>query len=73
MKQKLIVIGARPFGRETCNYAREAGFDVVGFLDDKADALDGFVGYPPIISSVEAYEVRPEPSTTTHYSLLTSH
>jgi len=60
MKQKLIIIGARAFGRETCNYAREAGFDVVGFLDDKADALDGFAGYPPVLGSAEAYTVKPD-------------
>jgi len=55
MKQQLIIIGARPFGRETCNYAREAGFAVKGFLDDKSDALDGFSGYPRIIGSAESY------------------
>lgn len=60
MKDRLIIIGARAFGRETCNYAHEAGFEVVGFLDDKADALDGFVGYPPILCSAESYEVKPE-------------
>jgi len=60
MKQDLIIIGARAFGRETCNYARDAGFDVVGFLDDKTDALDGFIGYPPVICSAEDYVVKPE-------------
>ena len=59
MRQKLIIVGARAFGRETCNYARDAGFDVVGFLDDKLDATDGFVGYPPVLCSVEKYEVKP--------------
>jgi len=59
MNRKLVIIGARAFGRETCNYAREAGFDVVGFLDDKADALSGFDGYPPVLGAVEAYEVLP--------------
>ena len=58
MKRKLIIIGARAFGRETCNYAREADMDVAGFLDDKTDALDGFDGYPPILGSAEDYEVR---------------
>lgn len=54
---RLIIIGARALGRKVCNYAREAGFDVVGFLDDKTDALDGFAGYPPIIGSVENWLV----------------
>ena len=57
MKQKLIIVGARALGRNVCNYARDAGFDVVGFLDDKADALDGFVGYPPVLGTVEAWRV----------------
>lgn len=54
---RLIIIGARALGREVCNYAREVGFDVVGFLDDKADALHGFAGYPPILGSVENWAV----------------
>ena len=61
----LLIIGARGFGREVYDLAMnciEAGadFDVKGFLDDKADALDGFGDYPPIISSVEDYEIQPE-------------
>lgn len=54
---KLLIIGARAFGREVCNYAREAGFEIVGFLDDKADALEGFSGYPPILGTVEDWTV----------------
>ena len=54
---KLVIVGARAMGRETCAYAHEAGFYVKGFLDEKANALDGFVGYPPILGSVEEYEV----------------
>lgn len=57
MRQKLIIIGARALGRETFNYACDAGFEVVGFLDDKADALAGFVGYPPVLGSVEEWRV----------------
>lgn len=53
---RLIIIGARALGREVCNYARDAGFEVVGFLDDKADAIEGFIGYPPILGSVEDWE-----------------
>lgn len=56
----LIIIGARGAGRNAFNTAvRSFGygydFDVKGFLDGKADALDGFSGYPPILSSVEDY------------------
>ena len=53
--RKLIIIGARAMGRETYAYACECGMDVKGFLDSKADALDGFRGYPPILDSVEHY------------------
>ena len=60
MKQ-LLIIGARGWGREIYNmlpqckgYGTE--YVVKGFLDDKADALDGMPGYPPIIDSVEHYE-----------------
>ena len=57
MPQKIIIIGARALGRKVCNYARDAGFDVVGFLDDKADALAGFVGYPPVLGAVESWHI----------------
>ena len=60
MKQ-LLIIGARGWGREIYNmlpHCKGYGTDYVvkGFLDDKADALDGMMGYPPIIDSVEHYE-----------------
>lgn len=59
MKQ-LLIIGARGWGREVYNYMHlfhgyGTDFEVKGFLDDKADALDGMDGYPPIIDSVENY------------------
>lgn len=60
MKKNLYIIGARGFGRELAlELPSWNGFcehyDIKGFLDDKADALDGFAGYPPIVSSVEAF------------------
>ena len=56
----LVIIGAGGFGREMFGTAREAvgfgrEFDVRGFLDARADALDGFRGYPPVIGSPETY------------------
>ena len=58
--KNLIIIGARGWGREVYNIAKScinngAEFVVKGFLDDKSTALDGFKGYPPIISPVETY------------------
>lgn len=61
--KNLIIIGARGFGREVYDLAMDiidagkADFLVKGFLDDKADALDGLDGYPPILNSVENYEI----------------
>lgn len=61
--KELIIIGARGFGREiyhiatqTKEYYRE--WNIKGFLDEKKDSLDGFEGYPPILSSVEDYQVK---------------
>ena len=60
--KNLIIIGARGFGREFYNdlkqrenYGKE--YIIKGFLDDKSDALFDYVGYPPILSSVEDYEI----------------
>jgi len=61
--KELIIIGARGFGREVYNLALQCDgygedFSVKGFLDDKNDALLGFENYPPIISSVENYQIK---------------
>lgn len=63
--KNLIIIGARGFGREIYNIAIKTKeynteWTIKGFLDDKADALNGFKNYPPIISSVEDYQVQDE-------------
>jgi len=61
--KNLIIIGARGFGREVYDLATQcSGFNIEyvikGFLDDKADALDGFENYPAILSSVEDYKIQ---------------
>lgn len=61
MKQ-LIIIGARGYGREIYYHAQNSigygtEFVIKGYLDDKSDALDSYVGYPPIIGPVESYAV----------------
>lgn len=63
--KRLIIIGARGFGREVYNLALDCKienevFSIKGFLDDKSDVLLGYNNYPPIISSVENYEVQPD-------------
>lgn len=60
---QLIIIGARGFGRIVYNIALDcihngADFQIKGFLDDNFSALDGFDGYPKILSSVEQYEIQ---------------
>ncbi|MBO7072895.1 MAG: hypothetical protein J6V89_05215, partial [Acetobacter sp.] len=62
MKQ-IVIIGARGYGRVVCNIAKEciksdAEFAIKGFLDNNKCALDGYHGYPPILSSVEDYVVQ---------------
>lgn len=58
--KNLYIVGARGFGRSVYNLAKESigylsEFDIVGFLDDDPTVLDGYKGYPPIISSVENF------------------
>lgn len=63
----LLIIGARGWGREVYAAAigtqayRDGEFDVKGFLDSKADALEGLKGnYPPIICAPEDYVIHPD-------------
>lgn len=62
--KRLYIIGARGFGREVYNLFLQCkpllgDMECAGFLDSKKDALDGFCGYPPIVSSVEDYMPQP--------------
>lgn len=61
MKQ-LVIIGAGMFAREVATYAEESLPDarVKGFLDSRAHVLDGYAGYPPLLGSVEDYEIQPD-------------
>lgn len=58
-KLQLVIIGAGPMGRETYQYAIESIPDVAvrGFLDGRRGILDGFEGYPVILSSVDDYRI----------------
>lgn len=61
--KNLLIIGARGYGREIYSLACECvGYErnyiIKGFLDDKSNALDGYINYPPIIGSVEHYEIQ---------------
>lgn len=59
--KNLLIIGARGWGREVFGMLPNClgygtDFIVKGFLDDKADALDCYDDYPPIVDSVEHYQ-----------------
>ena len=59
--KRLIIIGAGGYGREMFGAAQGAhgygtAFAVAGFLDARADALEGFAGYPPVLGAPETYE-----------------
>jgi sugar O-acyltransferase (sialic acid O-acetyltransferase NeuD family) len=61
--KNLIIIGAGGYGREVYNLAIQCSeyavnFVIKGFLDDNPNSLDGFEGYPEIISSVKNYEIQ---------------
>lgn len=63
--KNLLIIVATAFGREVYYLATQCKgyleeFKIKGFLDDRTNALDGYKGYPPIISSVEDYQVQPD-------------
>jgi len=58
--KRLVIVGAGGYGREMYGAALGAvgygtDFDVRGYLDARADALDGFAGYPPVLGSPESY------------------
>ena len=62
--KNLLIIGARGFGRgvyhlfmDCVKFGSIKDVECKGFLDSNKDALNGYSGYPPIISSVEDYIV----------------
>lgn len=65
----LIIVGARGWGREVSWHAKKClgygtEFDIKGFLDDKADALDGLGDFPPILGPVETYQPQADDAFT---------
>lgn len=60
--KNLILIGAGGFGREIYDFCTQTEeynkeFVVKGFLDSNPEAMSGFENYPPILNSVEEYEI----------------
>ena len=65
LMKNLLIIGARGWGREVLwkfkNHPCRTDLNIKGFLDDDIYILDGLRGeFPPIVSSVEEYEIQPE-------------
>lgn len=65
--KKLVIVGARGFGREVyaavkCSKAYKDGeVSITGFLDSKSNAFEGLNGsFPPILCSPEEYEIQPD-------------
>lgn len=62
---KLIIIGGGGMGRSVYNIAiNSIGFQeffiVKGFLDDNLMSLDGFSDYPPVLDTIDDYNIMPE-------------
>ncbi len=60
----LVIIGAGGMGRTIFDMAQENKglgkvFVIKGFIDDNLNALDGFLNYPPVIGTIQGYEVEP--------------
>jgi len=61
MKQ-LIIIGAGGMGRQVLSFAKSCNgygkeYDIKGFLDDNPHAMEGFLGYPPVLGTVDVYQI----------------
>ena len=58
----LIIIGAGGMGRQVLSFAKscngyEKEYDIKGFLDDNLDAMKDFPGYPPVLGTVDGYQL----------------
>lgn len=58
--KKLIIVGAGGFGREAFFLAQEINktnqrWEILGFIDDNQNALDGMIGLPPVIGKISEW------------------
>lgn len=58
----LVIVGAGGMGRSVCvNTKGSVGygedFDIKGFIDDNIHSLDGFKGYPPMLGTIQDYQI----------------
>lgn len=62
--KRLFIVGAGGFGREVFHWLRHhpdcgKAWQVAGFLDDKADALEGYDYSPGVVGSIRDYKASP--------------
>ena len=67
--KNLIIIGAGGMGRQVFLFAQgckgyQKDYVIKGFLDDNLDAMDGFDDFPPLLGSVDDYEIQPDDVST---------
>lgn len=58
----LIILGAGGMGRQVLSFAKSCDgygkeYDIKGFLDDNLNAMDGFPDYPPVLGTVDGYQI----------------
>ena len=61
----LIIIGAGGMGRQVLSFAKSCNgygtdYDIKGFLDDNPKAMNDFPGYPPVLGTVDGYQIEPD-------------
>lgn len=61
----LIIIGAGGMGRQVLSFAKSCKgygneYDIKGFLDDNLDAMKDYPDYPPVLGTVDGYQIQPE-------------
>lgn len=58
----LIILGAGGMGRQVLSFAKSCNgygkeYDIKGFLDDNPEAMRDFPGYPPVLGTVDGYQI----------------
>lgn len=62
--KELIIVGGGGMGRSVyciakgC-YGYETEFKIKGFIDDNIHSIDGFEGYPPVLGTIDEYNIQP--------------
>lgn len=63
--KNLIIIGAGGMGRQVSLFAKactgyQKEYVIKGFLDDNPNAMVGFEEFPPLLGSIDNYEIQPD-------------